>query len=58
MSEERLPPSSIYPSTDYFYNEYYLPGIFPGALDKVVTNRTVVTLLINDNIISAVKETG
>lgn len=39
MSLEKLPPSSIYPSIDYFYNEYYLLGIFLSALDKAVNKQ-------------------
>lgn len=56
MSEEKLSPSSIYPSIDYFYNEFYLLGIFLSALGKAV-NRDLVTQSIT-MIIIAMKEMG
>lgn len=39
---------TMYMCTDYFYNEYYLVGIFLSALDKAV-NRDRVPRLMNYN---------
>lgn len=40
---------TMYMCTDYFYNEYYLVGIFLSALDKAVNRDINLGRLMNYN---------